>query len=394
MVSKQIINEIIMKASSLSELEGYIKRYTESGWKSFGKIHSEGAGIFGIKLLGTENSTPIEIIKEVPIEVIKEIEVPVPVPMDEDYDEQLYQEFLNWKSVHFTDYMGPESSSVEPDEVYDGCKITFNGSSIRLESIQGSIEWGDGSYQTITEESKDRTYNSYGTMIPYQEIIHNYNKGIYTIYLSSDFKILFQNDRNYASEGRGDNAYWSGKIISIGGKVVPDLDFNTSYNGNSSIGTTLILENGIETIEPSALERSVDLTEIEFPTTLSSIGAWAFAYSTSLSSVKIPSNGNLRSIDFCAFANCPIESLILPETIEFLGNSNFMNVKYLKMLKREPLSFESVDNFKGVFSLPSYQPKLQAIYVPYSADHSVLNAYKTATGWSSYANIIFESDPE
>ena len=32
------------------------------------------------------------------------------------------------------------------------------------------------------------------------------------------------------------------------------------------------------------------------------------------------------------------------------------------------------------------------IFVPYSADHSVLNAYKTATNWINYANQIYELD--
>jgi hypothetical protein len=30
------------------------------------------------------------------------------------------------------------------------------------------------------------------------------------------------------------------------------------------------------------------------------------------------------------------------------------------------------------------------IYVPYSADHSILNAYKTATNWSSQASKMQE----
>ena len=34
----------------------------------------------------------------------------------------------------------------------------------------------------------------------------------------------------------------------------------------------------------------------------------------------------------------------------------------------------------------------EKIYVPYSADHSVLNAYKTASNWSTYANYIFEEE--
>ena len=34
------------------------------------------------------------------------------------------------------------------------------------------------------------------------------------------------------------------------------------------------------------------------------------------------------------------------------------------------------------------------IYVPYSADHSILEAYQTATNWSSFASTIIEEDPE
>lgn len=33
------------------------------------------------------------------------------------------------------------------------------------------------------------------------------------------------------------------------------------------------------------------------------------------------------------------------------------------------------------------------IWVPFSFDHSILNAYKTATNWSNYADIISEVSP-
>ena len=33
------------------------------------------------------------------------------------------------------------------------------------------------------------------------------------------------------------------------------------------------------------------------------------------------------------------------------------------------------------------------IYVPYSEDHSILNAYKTATNWSTYADYMIEEEP-
>lgn len=44
------------------------------------------------------------------------------------------------------------------------------------------------------------------------------------------------------------------------------------------------------------------------------------------------------------------------------------------------------DNGAGSF----YKNTLLKIYVPYSADHSVLNAYKTTGNWTTYADYIFE----
>ena len=35
---------------------------------------------------------------------------------------------------------------------------------------------------------------------------------------------------------------------------------------------------------------------------------------------------------------------------------------------------------------------VKPIYVSYSADHSILNAYKAADNWSTYADYIFELD--
>jgi hypothetical protein len=45
-------------------------------------------------------------------------------------------------------------------------------------------------------------------------------------------------------------------------------------------------------------------------------------------------------------------------------------------------AFGNMDNFGG-----------KKIYVPYSADHSILNAYQTKTNWSTYASYIVEESP-
>ena len=39
-------------------------------------------------------------------------------------------------------------------------------------------------------------------------------------------------------------------------------------------------------------------------------------------------------------------------------------------------------------------PADRKYYVPYSSDHSILNAYQTATNWSSFASQIYELNPD
>ena len=67
------------------------------------------------------------------------------------------------------------------------------------------------------------------------------------------------------------------------------------------------------------------------------------------------------------------------------------------------ISDYAFQNSRGVYHLlPSSVPSLAntraftgalKIYVPYSADHSILTAYKTATNWLSYASIM-EEEPQ
>lgn len=79
-------------------------------------------------------------------------------------------------------------------------------------------------------------------------------------------------------------------------------------------------------------------------------------------------------------------SLIVPSTLPKIGTStfNFMNntLSEYHFLATTPPTLANTNGLKG--STP--------IYVPYSADHSVLNAYKTATNWSSFASYIQEEE--
>ena len=82
-----------------------------------------------------------------------------------------------------------------------------------------------------------------------------------------------------------------------------------------------------------------------------------------------------------------LNSLTLPATMKSIGSNCIANATVLKelhLLNTTPPSLSGTSSIGG--------PSDLKIYVPYSADHSVLNAYKTATNWSSLASKIFEED--
>lgn len=81
-----------------------------------------------------------------------------------------------------------------------------------------------------------------------------------------------------------------------------------------------------------------------------------------------------------------ITKLVIPESVTSLsGNMTFSHNEYLEELHMRgttPPSLGAVGCFSGNTNM--------IIYVPYSTDHSVLQAYQAATNWSSYADRMQE----
>ena len=116
--------------------------------------------------------------------------------------------------------------------------------------------------------------------------------------------------------------------------------------------TTLSIPEGIETINLNTVYTS----SISLPSTLTTIEKIS---TTALKQITIPSG--VTTIGNNAFSgNYSLTSVVmLPTTPPTLGSSAFMTY-------------------------------VQKIYVPYSADHSILDAYKGATNWSNYASKMEE----
>ena len=81
-----------------------------------------------------------------------------------------------------------------------------------------------------------------------------------------------------------------------------------------------------------------------------------------------------------------IRSITIPSTVTQIAPYAFNNVYNLKEMHLLPTTPPTLDN---VNALTGYRSNL-VIYVPFSADHSILNAYKTASNWSTFADYMQE----
>ena len=85
-----------------------------------------------------------------------------------------------------------------------------------------------------------------------------------------------------------------------------------------------------------------------------------------------------------ALEYCQIKTLRIPSSVTSIGRWAFGNARNLKTVyirATTPPSLSVSDSFK------KYP---EVIYVPYSDDHSILDAYKNATNWSALADKIQE----
>ena len=152
--------------------------------------------------------------------------------------------------------------------------------------------------------------------------------------------------------------------------------------------TNINFGDKVTTIKGRAFN-SVPITgDINFPNLtgyLGDTGVRAF-YNTDITSVS--NLGTITRIKDEAFRSCDsLESAILPSTITNVSYMTFYAcplLDWVTILATTPPSLGS-----SVFG-GSYKARVR---VPYSSDHSILTAYRTAESWTSFANRVYEMDP-
>jgi len=209
----------------------------------------------------------------------------------------------------------------------------------------------------------------------------------------------------------GDNSfYYCYSLTSI---TIPDSVTSISNNAfrNCYGLASVTIPDRVWSISSNAFYYCYSLTSITIPDSVTSIGTYAFYYCYTLASVTIPDS--VTRIGNYTFRNCyGLASVTIPDSVTSIGNySIYQCVTLASVTIHDSVTsigenaFSSCTGVAEYHLVPTTPPTLAntnafnsipadcIIYVPYSADHSVLDAYKTAANWSTYASKMQE-EPE
>lgn len=118
------------------------------------------------------------------------------------------------------------------------------------------------------------------------------------------------------------------------------------------------------------------LTSVTIPNTVTNIGASAFNGCKSLTSMTIPNS--VTSIGGAAFEQCTsLTSVTIPDSVTFIGDYAFQSCSGL-------ISITCLATTPPRVNSSSFSSTNCPIYVPASS----VDAYKSASGWSSYLDRI------
>ena len=181
------------------------------------------------------------------------------------------------------------------------------------------------------------------------------------------------------------NEYDYGPVTSLAVGLCVDyigdeLFYNAEYSDDTSL-RSVALSSTVETIGESAFANCRSLSSVTFVSGLTLIKRHAFNMCTSLAgNIVLPNT--VTTIRDNAFYGCSrVSSFTLGTGVTYLGANVFRNCTGLNsvtVLATTPPSFGGYYNFTDTNDCPIYVPA------------GTLSAYESASGWSVYADRIFE----
>lgn len=145
----------------------------------------------------------------------------------------------------------------------------------------------------------------------------------------------------------------------------------------------IYLPGGITSISDSAFRKCQALEKVVLPNSLTSIGNYAFEGCTPLREIIIPDS--VATIGNYAFnEDFSLTKITIGSSVTSIGGTAFYSVFSASIIKFKSSAPPTLSSSNSL-SLPTDC----VIYVPYSEDHSVLNAYKTATNYPNPSTYTY-----
>ena len=289
-----------------------------------------------------------------------------------------------------------------------------------------TVNWGDGQSSTMTSASQYRVEHTYSSVGDY----------IVTIEVSTGTYYLGYNGSNTSILGGNNATQLYVRKIEIG-KDVSQL-YKNVCRYMARLETITIPKNTlIDSVNEYAFNDCISLKAIVFPVGSNAVANNIFSDCSSLKILSYPKwsgsaiNANLninfnrcqrlvmltapeaiansgKTIDFI-FTNFYMKKCVIPFSCESLASSFLRDCRsLLKFVVPSTVTtiasyaISSAVSLQELHMLPTSPPSLnnvnalggggsnRIIYIPYSNDHSILNAYQTATNWSTYASQMQE----